>query len=285
MGFTLGVAAALSWAALDVVRKALADKGSPTAFAVILLVGQSPFLGLWAAIDQNWVSSEIYWLPALTSMSMNALANVLFMRSVQLSPMSRTIPLLALSPAFGALVAIALLNEFPNAFHAAGIALVILGAFVLNSDLSASWWRAIIGERGAPHMIAVAFLWAGSLSLDKLALPHASAASHSFVLSTGSGLILLAWVTLRGRLGEIRVALGASKPLLFGMIGFAVSAVALQMLSLAWLWVAVVETLKRGLGVLGSIVFGRLFFLEPITGRKMLAALLMVAGTSLLALT
>jgi multidrug transporter EmrE-like cation transporter len=61
------------------------------------------------------------------------------------------------------------------------------------------------------------------------------------------------------------------------------AAVALQMLSLQWLWVAVVETLKRGLGVLGSIVFGRLFFAEPITQRKLLAGGLMVAGTVLLA--
>jgi multidrug transporter EmrE-like cation transporter len=70
-----------------------------------------------------------------------------------------------------------------------------------------------------------------------------------------------------------------------GLIGFAVAALALQMVALQWLWVAVIETLKRAFGVLGSVVLGRVFFLEPITNRKLVAMVLMVAGTTLLALT
>jgi multidrug transporter EmrE-like cation transporter len=67
------------------------------------------------------------------------------------------------------------------------------------------------------------------------------------------------------------------------LIALAVAALALQMLALKWLWVAVIETLKRAFGVLGSVTFGRLFFDEPVTRRKVVAACLMVAGTSLLA--
>jgi len=285
MGFTIGVAAALCWAALDVVRKALSDKASPTALAVVLLIGQLPFLGLWAAFDQTWVVRDIYWVPALSSMAMNALANVLFMRSLQLSPMSRTVPFLSLSPVFGALVAVPLLREVPESLHMAGIAAVVLGAMVLNSDLAESWWRSVFKEKGAPHMIAVAFLWSGSVALDKVALPHSSAASHAFLLTAGSGLMLLAWVSFRGEIGDLRAAWTAPKPLLAGLIGFAIAALALQMFALTWLWVAVVETLKRGVGVLGSIAFGRVFFAEPITQRKLLAGGLMAAGTALLALS
>ncbi|MDH3624499.1 MAG: DMT family transporter [Myxococcales bacterium] len=285
MGFTIGVAAAFCWAALDVVRKALSDKASPAALAVILLIGQVPFLGLWAALDQTWVVSIGYWVPAVASMAMNALANVLFMRSLQLSPMSRTVPFLALSPVFGALVAIPLLREVPGLLHLGGIGLVVFGALVLNSDLSESWWRSVFKEKGAPHMIAVAFLWSGSVALDKLALPHASPASHAFLLTAGSGLMLVAWVGFRGELGDLQAAWRAPKSLLAALIGFAIAALALQMFALGWLWIAVVETLKRGIGVLGSIAFGRLFFSEPITHRKLLAGSLMVAGTALLVLT
>ncbi len=285
IGFAIGVAAALCWAALDVARKALADKATPTALAVVLLLGQWPFMAVWAGFDGTWVSSEVYWLPSLGSMSMNALANVLFMRSLQVSPMSRTIPFLSLSPVFGALVAMPLLGEVPGAMHAVGIGLVVLGALVLNSDLSDSLWKSVFQEKGAPMMIAVAFLWSASVALDKVALPHASPASHAFFLTTGSGLLLLGWVVVRGELADVRQALGAPKPLLAALIGFAVAAVALQMFAVQRLWVAVVETLKRGFGVLGSIVFGRAFFHEPLTGRKLLAAILMVAGTVMLALT
>jgi len=284
MGFALGVGAALCWAGLDVVRKALAGKASPTALAVFLLLGQLPFLGAWAAYDQTWITDARYWPPAIASMTMNAFANVFFMRSVQLSPLSRTVPFLSLTPVISALAAIPLLGEVPGSMHWAGISLVVVGALVLNSDLSDSWWKSVTHEKGAPYMIAVAFLWAFSTALDKRALGHASPASHAFLLSGGSATILLGWLLSKGRQRELREVVLAPKALLAGLIGFAVAALALQMVALQWLWVAVVETLKRAFGVFGSVAFGRLFFGEPITSRKVAAVVLMVAGTTLLAL-
>ena len=133
-------------------------------------------------------------------------------------------------------------------------------------------------------MIAVAVLWALSTALDKRALPYASPASHSFVLCAGSSLILLGWLGGRGRLGELRTVLEAPKGLLAAMVGFAVAALGLQMVALQTLWVSVLETLKRAFGVLGSVFFGRVLFDEGLTPRKLAAAGLMVAGTSVLAL-
>ena len=283
-GFVLGVAAALCWAGLDVVRKALAGKASPTALAAFLLLGQTPFLGAWATYDQTWVTDAQYWPPAFASMIMNAFANVFFMRSVQLSPLSRTVPFLSLTPVISALAAIPLLGEVPGSMHWAGISLVVVGALVLNSDLTDSWWKSISHEKGAPYMIAVAVLWALSTALDKRALPHASPASHAFLLSTGSATILMSWILSQGRQGELRQVVTAPKGLLAGLIGLAVAALALQMVALQWLWVAVVETLKRAFGVVGSVLLGRLIFGEPITSRKVAAMGLMVAGTTLLAL-
>lgn len=283
-GFALGVASALCWAGLDVVRKALAGKASPTALAMFLLLGQVPFLGTWAALDGTWVGDTQYWTPAVASMTMNALANVLFMRSVQLSPLSRTVPFLSLTPVFSALAAIPLLGEVPGLTHWAGILLVVVGALVLNSDLGDSWWKSVTHEKGAPFMIAVAVLWAFSTALDKRALPHASPASHAFLLSAGSATILGTWMLAKGKPGELRQVFEAPKGLLLGLVAFAVAALALQMTALQWLWVAVIETLKRAFGVFGSVVFGRLFFEEPITSRKLAAVVLMVAGTGILAL-
>lgn len=284
IGLSLGVAAALCWAGLDVVRKALAQKASPSALAVFLLLGQVPFLGAWAAYDQSWVTDSRYWLPAIASMSMNALANVLFMRSVQLSPLSRTVPFLSLTPAISALAAIPLLGEVPGALQWAGILLVLLGALVLNGDLGDSWWKSLLHEKGAPYMIVVAVLWSFSTALDKRALSHASPASHAFLLSTGSAAILATWILARRQQGELRAVFSAPKGLLMGLIALAVAAQALQMLALQWLWVTVIETLKRVFDVFGSVVLGRLFFDEAITGQKVAATCLMVAGTSLLAL-
>lgn len=284
MGFVLGVGSALCWSALDVVRKALVVKASPTALVVFLLVGQVPFLAVWALWDGTWITDAAYWPFGVASMAMNALANVLFMRSVQLSPLSRTVPFLSLTPVFSALAAMPLLGEVPGAMHWSGIGLVVLGTLVLNGDLSDSWWRSISFEKGSPYMIAVAALWALSTALDKRALRHASPACHAFLLATGGAVILVSWILSRRSYRELGAVFRAPKGLLGGMIGFAVAALALQLLALQTLWVAVLETLKRALGVLGSVVLGRAFFLEPITSRKLVAGALMIAGTALLAL-
>lgn len=283
MGFALGVASALCWAGLDVVRKALVLKASPTALVVFLLVGQVPFLALWAWWDGTWVLEAAYWPFSIASMTMNALANVFFMRSVQLSPLSRTVPFLALTPVFSALVAMPLLGELPNPVHWAGIVLVVVGALVLNSDRSTSWWRSLALEKGGPFMIAVAALWAVSTAFDKRALPHASPASHAFILASGGAILLVSWVLMRRTHAELGAVFRAPKSLLAAMLGFAIAALALQLLALQLLWVAVLETLKRAFGVLGSVLLGRAFFLEPITGRKLVAAGLMVVGTTMLA--
>jgi drug/metabolite transporter (DMT)-like permease len=283
-GFALGVASALCWSALDAVRKMLVAKASPTSLVVFLLVGQVPFLALWAIWDGTWIRDSAYWPFALASMGMNALANVLFMRSVQLSPLSRTVPFLSLTPVFSALVAIPLLGEVPGPMHWSGIVLVVLGALVLNGDLGDSWWRSLSLEKGGPYMIAVAALWAFSTALDKRALPHASPASHAFVLTLGGAVILVSWILSRRSQAELGAVFRAPKGLLASMLGFAVAAVALQLLALQTLWVAVLETLKRAIGVLGSVLLGRAIFLEPVTVRKLIAGALMIAGTSLLAL-
>jgi multidrug transporter EmrE-like cation transporter len=95
----------------------------------------------------------------------------------------------------------------------------------------------------------------------------------------------MSWILGAGRQAELGRVLEAPKALLGAMIGLAVAALALQMMALQWLWVAMLETLKRAFGVLGSVAFGRLVFFEPIDRRKQAAALLMVAGTTLLAVS
>ncbi len=285
IGILFGLGAALCWAGLDVVRKALAGKATPSAIAVFLLVGQLPFLGAWAVWDQTWVIDAQYWVPAVISMAMNALANVFFMRSLELSPLSRTVPFLSLAPVFAALAGIPLLGELPGVSQWAGILLVVAGALVLNSDLSDSWLRSLAHERGARYMMAVAVLWATSIGFDKQALHYASPASHAFLLTAGSGGILLGWVFARGKQGELRGLINEPRTLLIGLIALAVAALAFQLLALQTLWIAVVETLKRPFELFGSLLFGRVLFAEPITTPKLVALGLMLAGTTILGLS
>ena len=73
-----------------------------------------------------------YWLPGLTSVGLNWVANLAFLRALALSPLSVTIPLLSLTPVFTALLAIPLLGETPTALQSAEILAVVAGAFLIR---------------------------------------------------------------------------------------------------------------------------------------------------------
>ena len=57
---------------------------------------------------------------------------------------------------------------------------------------------------------------------------------------------------------------------------------ALNFLALTMVWVGFIETFKRALGSVLSLVWGRLVFAETIDANKMIAVLLMALGVGLI---
>jgi uncharacterized membrane protein len=59
-------------------------------------------------------------------------AIILYVKAIKLSPLSLTIPFLAVSPVFIILIAFILLGEFPDRSGLLGILLIVIGAYLLN---------------------------------------------------------------------------------------------------------------------------------------------------------
>ncbi len=272
----------LGWSLLDVVRKRLAIYGRATAVTLAMVLVQLPLILVWAWVEASWAIEPGYWLPGGLGIVVNLVASVAYMQSVRLSPMSATLPLLALTPVFSSLFGIPLLGEVPAVGEWFGISLVVLGALLLNSrpelGLSPSaLLRALTDEPGSRYMVLVALLWSIAPVFDKLALRHTSSAVHMLVLSVGIslGLALLLW--RRGRLREV----ASLRPALVWMVLAAligVVALGLQFFAIQQVWVGLVETVKRGLGSALALVFGHLLFAETVSRRKIAAVSLMVFG-------
>jgi drug/metabolite transporter (DMT)-like permease len=307
----LVVLSSLAWAGLDSCRKALLRVIEPVPLLALLTLASVPAFAVWAAASAG---SEVggggtggardllqpgYLAPALGSVLLNLVANLAFMQAVRLSPLSLTIPLLSLTPAFATLLAIPLLGEKPGPADAAGVLLVVAGALWLNWQSfaggetdrgaggapaprpSTSFWQILRREPGVPLMALTALVWSLTSPLDKLAVLHAGASRHALVVTAGVGLGFLLVLALRGELRELAHARRA--PGLFALaVGVSVLAFGLQLLALNRVWVGWVETLKRGIGNLAAVVMGRIAFGEAITPRKVLAVLLMAVGVALL---
>ncbi len=256
--------------------------GSEEPLKDLLTLGQMPVVIVWAAAEGSWALDAGYWVPGLASAALNVAANLAYLRSVQLSPLSATIPLLALGQVFTTLVAVLLLGQIPTLVQAAGIVTVVLGALVLNHRAGDSTLvRGVMREPGGPLMMAVALLWALTLPLDKLAIDHSSPAMHSFVLTVLVGLAALGLV---GREMVWRLPRGSWMPLVAAIV-IGTTALVLQMLAIQFVMVGLVETFKRGFGCLAAVVLGRWVLGEPVTPQKAVSVLLMGAGVALVLLS
>lgn len=269
----------------DLSQKLLGRYLAPLPMVALLGLASLPlFLAPLAVLGLPAIGAG-YWLPALVAALFHLLSHLAFIQSVRLADFSLTVPLLSLTPVFTTLIAWAMLGEQPGGRTAAGILLVVFGAALLQRPASFSWtafaasWRA----SGPWLMIATAALWSITLPLDKLAVASSGALFHGFFLTlaitAGASLLLL----LRRQklpLGELRQCRG----LFWGAFVFCAAALGSQLFALSLTFAAVVETIKRGLGNLLAVLFGRLAFGEPMSAGKWLASLVMAAGVALILL-
>lgn len=284
----LALGTSLAWAGFDATRKALTPHVPAVPLVALFCLGQVPFFALWLALDGIPEIKEGYILAGVVTVVLNIAANLLFVRAVFLSPLSVTIPLLSLTPVFTALIAMPLMGERPLPLQWMGILAVVGGAFCINADPGdlrhpVRLLRSLVRERGALFMAAVALLWSLSSTVDKMGLERSSAPLHALVQVGGVAAGMLLVLALQGRLsslGSVRKRPGTFA----ATILFAVTALGLQLLAYSLLFVSIVEAIKRAVGMSAALVIGRLTFGERIGLLRIVAVLVMGAGTALILL-
>ncbi len=273
------------------LRKLLAPRLSPFAVVFYLALGQVPVLVLWGAHATAGAMTPRYALVATASVTLNIAANAAYVAALGRSPLSVTVPLLSLTPAFVATFARPLLGEWPHGLQLAGILLVVLGALLLGGAAAeggslAAWWGALRREPGARLMLLVAVCWGLTLPLDKLGVEAVGPARHALVLCAGIAAGTLVLMLARGSTGELAFGLrGRLLPLLAVSVLVSAVALVLQLLVIRVALVGVVEAVKRAVGNLAALLVGAAMFGERIGGRMVMAVGLLVGGVLLILVT
>ncbi len=279
------VAAGLAFAGLDLARKKLLRQMPAAVILVWLMVATCTFFGSWLVLQRKPWPEANYWAPAIFSISMNVAANLLFMRAILISPLSRTIPFLSLSPAFAAFSAYLVVGECLAPTQWVGILCVVVGALTLNlaaseSNLLAAVVNSLRQERGSVLMIVTAACWGLAGPFDKIAVSRASIPVHAFVMGAGVGGILLLILAIRGEVHMIRRVRPCWRPLIAAMI-LAVVAFGIQLIAYQSGFVGLAETIKRVIGMTSALMLGNLFLQERIKRAQIGAVLLMSLGVAL----
>lgn len=274
--------AALGFASLDLLRKVLADRMAVQPLLFWMTLGPMPAYLAWFLIEGPEWPAAGYWGPGLLSVAVNVLANAAFLRAMQVSSFSATVPLLALTPVFTSLVAVPLLREIPTPSECFGILLVVAGAVLLQATEARLEGAARVAAvaAGAGLMLVVAVLWSVTTPLDKVALRSAGVPFHALALHLGIALTLGLALRLQGRGVDARGARRSMVPLVLAVVAGGV-ALACQLSALTLVPAGLLETLKRGLGSAAALVFGVTLFGERLSAAKALAVAVIVAGVAL----
>ncbi|WP_306533762.1 EamA family transporter [Geobacter sp.] len=248
-------------------------------FALPLLFAALPFVTV-PPLSRDFFTASLMALP------LEALAALLYVRALRLSPLSLTLPFLALTPVFLLVIPYLLLGERITPVGGAGIILVAAGSYVLNLNEGGKGLlaplRAIRHEPGSLCMIGVALIYSVTSTLGKKAVT-ASAPLFFSLCYLPALTLLLTPVALWGGRRELKsmaksgILRAAALPgLLYGVM-FLSHMTAVSLTNVAYM-IAVKRT-----SLLMGVLYGHLLFREPGIRHRLPGALLMVAGVALIA--
>jgi drug/metabolite transporter (DMT)-like permease len=282
----LSLGCGVGYAASDYFRKAV-PAACPAPLVLFYFVGgQIPILaaGVWWSGEAR--ISVGYWLPGLIDVALGIIANLFFILAVRRSPLSLMVPLLALVPLFTTATGALVLDETPSLGQVGGMVLIMAGLYVLytpagaNLSLTATW-RAFRHEPGVPLMLITALAWSLTPVFDKLCVAQSSVTMHGLIQVVVITALTGGWIIFKGGLRALAVPAGSAAPLTWAALsaGFAYG---LQLAAYQATLVAVVEGLKRVMGLLAALVVGRIMFAEAITRPKVVGIAILAVGVPLI---
>ena len=280
MSILICIISAFFWAAFDLTRKLSLQKISSVNLLLIFTLAQTLIFGGWVYYENFFLNIKSYIIPGLVLILISLFSALLFLKAIKQSDLSLTIPLLSLSPLFSSLFSFFFLDEKLTHVQYSGVFLIIFGTLVLYSknltfsDIIKSF-KILTTNKGARLMIVVSLIWSFTPVLDKLCLQNSSINIHGLIQSFG--LVIFLTFLLKKNKREFLVLMKNWK-IIFITIGIGIIATILQFYAILFNYVPIMEAIKRSIGQLSSVIFGKIFFKEEITTPKIYGVLILSFG-------
>lgn len=137
----------------------------------------------------------IFVLGLLGSAVLNWAATLLSTHALSRADASLVTPLLTFNPAFTILVALVLLDEIPGLRQVLGVAIILIGAYLLEVREARTGLLTplliLVRKPGAALAIVASMLWGTTTVLEKLAIEHVRPPSGPLVALTGTVIIVI----------------------------------------------------------------------------------------------
>ncbi|MGA1797031.1 MAG: DMT family transporter [bacterium] len=248
------------------------------AFAFVILLAGLPWVRV-PSISGHFVRTCLILFP------LEVLVQLLYMKAIQVSPLSLTIPFLALSPIFLIATSFLMLGERIDRSGLAGILLIAVGSYMLNIDKAAygflSPLKAIAKEKGSWLMVVVAAIFSITSNLGKIAIQETNPFFFAVFFSGVMGVLLFPFSLLMSDRPARRIR--EHLPIFVG-IGIAMSLTVLfHMMAIVRVEVPYMISIKRTSPIF-SVLMGCIFLHELHCRERTLGSIIMTAGAVLILL-
>ena len=271
--FTLATSDALT-------KKALTDSNEFLVAWFRLLFSLPLLLFLYIFVPIPKLDIEFYKAFVL-ALPLEIIAMVLYIKALRISPLSLTLPFLALTPVFLILISYLIIGEKVSFLGSMGIIFLAAGSYTLNIHEMQRGifepFKAIVKEKGSVLMVGVALIYSVTSSLGKMAIVHSSPLFFGVTYFIAVTVIFAPIALWMGKT-ELKsfIAGGQVKGLFFPGIFYSVM-IASHMIAISLTKVAYMISLKRTSLLIG-VMYGYFFFKEKNIGERLSGVVLMLIG-------
>ena len=286
MAIFLALVIGILWSLFDFIRKQSLKYFNENEVLTVVILSQTILFSVLLLFSDFTIDSNYYYIYYIPLITLGLLAFYLFLKVLKNSEISLTIPLLSFTPLFSSLYAFFILNETLSHMNYIGILIIVLGSLLLYSktfslkDIFASP-IALYKNHNAKLMLLVALIWSLTPVLDKKCLQYTDVYLHGYFQSIG-WIIIIPYFFLNKKISLSNLTNRNTKHLIAGIaiIGSVVSLT--QLIALTYNMVPILESFKRSIGIILSLVFGYYFFKEKVNFKKTISVIIMVSGLYLL---
>ncbi|WP_457572064.1 EamA family transporter [Desulfovulcanus sp.] len=212
---------------------------------------------------------------------LNILATILYVRAIQASDLSLTLPLLSFTPVFLLITSPLMVGDRPEPTGFLGVFLIFLGSYILGSSKPGFLGpiKGLFSEKGPRLMLCVALIWSIAANVDKMGLRETSpffwAFSVQMFIASGLTLILFKY--------KKNISFGSRKNIfLLSLLGlFTALGLTSQMQAINIGLVPYVIAIKR-LSIVFGVIIGAVVFKEKDLKIRLCGAIIMLGGVFLM---
>ena len=285
MGMLLAIFSAFLWSLFDVARKKAVENNSALKVIFIIILSQFFFFSCLLVISNLQINLRAYFLLGTFLVILNVLSLYLFLLVLKSGKISIYIPMLSFTPFFSAIYSKLILNEELVFIQYLGMFFIVLGSLTLhnsqfNSQTKLSINFNFLNNRNLFYILIVSIIWSLTPVLDKECLKYTGVYLHGFLQSFGM-LLLFALIFLNSKKYKSTLMKKTQYDIILFLIiilGFLTTFI--QLVALQYVFVAELESLKRGVGIVLSLVFGHFIFKEEINLKKIFSVLIIICGVN-----